>query len=201
LRGQLKSSFYVDSLGKHKVKDTVYKQQYEYIVAKVVNNSINRINNYITINRGKRHGIVKGMGVICNSGIVGKVVNVSDNFSVVQSMLHKDSQFSAMIAKNKEIGYVEWNDNLDPHKGLFKDISNVSSLKLGDEVVTSGYSLFPEGIPVGKLSNLHVKGSSTYLLSLELTFAVDFNKLQYVDVVMNKFATEQSVLEAGQKKE
>src|SRR6195952_5746551 len=33
LRGQLKASFYVDSVAKHKVADTVYKQQYEYIDA------------------------------------------------------------------------------------------------------------------------------------------------------------------------
>src|SRR6185312_925864 len=73
LRNQLKSSFYADTTSKHKVSDTIYKQQYEYIVARVINNSINHSYNYITINRGSQHGIAKGMGVICNLGIVGKV--------------------------------------------------------------------------------------------------------------------------------
>ena len=67
-------------LTKHKVNDTVYKQQYEYIVARVINNSVNQRNNYITINKGSKQGIAKGMGVICNLGIVGKVVFVSRAF-------------------------------------------------------------------------------------------------------------------------
>ena len=69
----------------------VYKQQYEYIVAKVINNSVNRSNNYLTINRGSKQGIAKGMGVICSAGIVGKVVFVPDHLAVVQSLLNKDS--------------------------------------------------------------------------------------------------------------
>src|ERR1700761_5282897 len=114
LRDQLKGSFYVDTLQKHKVNDTIYKQQYEYIVARVINNSIDRINNYLTINRGSNQGIAKGMGVMCGRGIVGKVVFVSAHFSIVQSLLHKDSQFSAMLANNKEIGSVVWGDESNP---------------------------------------------------------------------------------------
>ncbi|TWJ04451.1 rod shape-determining protein MreC [Mucilaginibacter frigoritolerans] len=199
LRNQLKSSFYVDTVDKHKVKDTVYKQQYEYLVAKVINNSTNNSNNYLTINIGSKQGIAKGMGVICSQGIVGKVVYVSDHFSVVQSLLHKDSQFSAMLATNKEIGYVEWGDDMDPHKGVMKDVSNNALPKLGEWVVTSGYSLFPEGIPIGKVSNLRTR-TGGYSLNMEITFAVDFGKLQFVDVVNNKFANEQADLEAQRKK-
>jgi rod shape-determining protein MreC len=199
LRNQLKSSFYVDTVNKHKVKDTVYKQQYEYIVAKVINNSTNNSNNYLTINIGSKQGIAKGMGVICSQGIVGKVVYVSDHFSVVQSLLHKDSQFSGMLAINKEIGYVEWGDDMDPHKGVLKDVSNNAVPKLGELVVTSGYSLFPEGIPIGKVSNLRTR-TGGYSLNMEITLAVDFGKLQFVDVVDNKFANEQADLEAQRKK-
>jgi rod shape-determining protein MreC len=200
LRNQLKSSFYVDTVSKHKVNDTVYKQQYEYIVARVINNSINRSSNYITINKGSKQGIAKGMGVICNLGLVGKVIIVSDHFSVIQSLLHKDSQFSAMLANNKEIGYIEWGDEFNPHKGVLKDVSNNAQPKIGEAVVTSGYSLFPEGIPIGKISNLHTK-SGGYALNMEVTLAVDFSKLQYVDIVDNKFSKEQEGLEAQQKKD
>lgn len=200
LRNQLKSSFYVDTTVKHKVVDTVLKVQYEYIIAKVINNSVNRSNNYITINKGSDQGIAKGMGVICSSGIVGKVVFVSAHFASIQSLLHKDSQFSAMLAKNKEIGYLEWGDDLDPHKGLLKDVSNNAQPKIGELVVTSGYSLFPEGIPIGKISNLHTKAGG-FSLNMELQLSVDFAKLQYVYVVDNKFAKEQAGLEAQQKKD
>ena len=199
LRNKLKSSFYVDTIAKHKVNDTVFKQQYEYIVARVVNNSINKVNNYITINKGSKYGIKKGMGVICSSGIVGKVVNVSEDFSIVQSLLHKDSQFSAMLADNKEIGYIEWGDDLDPKKAVLKEVSNNALPKLGESVVTSGYSLFPAGIPIGKIINLHTK-TGGYALNMEVALSVEFSKLQYVNVVVNKLADKQMGLEAQQKK-
>lgn len=200
LRNKLKSSFYVDTLAKKQVNDTIYKQQYTFIEAKVINNSINRSNNYITINRGSKQGVAKGMGVICGSGLVGKVVFVGEHLSVVQSLLHKDSRFSAMLAKDKEIGYIEWGDDLNPHKGILKDVSNNAQPHVGEEVVTSQYSLFPEGIPIGRVSSLHTK-SGGMILNLEVLFSVDFSKLQYVDVVVNKFAQEQADLEAQQKKD
>ncbi len=201
LRTQLKSSFYIDTIAKRKVNDTIYKQQYAYIEAKVINNSVNRSNNYITINKGSAHGIGKGMGVICSSGLVGKVVFVSEHLSVVQSLLHKDSRFSAMLAKSKELGYIEWSDNLDPQKGFLKDVSNNAQPKLGEDVVTSQYSsLFPAGIPIGKVSNLHTKAGG-FALNMEVKLAVNFSKLQYVDVIINKFAPEQASLEAQQKKD
>ncbi|MDB5089998.1 MAG: Cell shape-determining protein MreC precursor [Mucilaginibacter sp.] len=200
LRNQLKSSLYADTLNKHKVSDTVYKQQYEYIVARVINNSTNRANNYLTINKGSKQGITKGIGVICNSGLVGKVVFVSDHFSVIQSLLHKDSQFSAMLATNKEIGYIQWSDEFNPHKGLLRDVSNNAVPKIGEKVVTSGYSLFPVGIPIGTISSLKTKGGGVSL-NMDVALAVDFTKLQYVYVIVNKFAAEQTGLEAQQKKD
>jgi rod shape-determining protein MreC len=200
LRNQLKSSFYKDTSAKHEVIDTNYKQQYTFIEAKVINNSTNRSTNYITIDRGSRQGVAKGMGVICSSGLVGKVVFVGEHLSVVQSLLHKDSRFSAMLAKGKELGYIEWSDDLDPHKGILKDVSNNAQPKLGEEVVTSEYSLFPAGIPIGKVSNLHTRQGG-YTLNMEVRLAVDFSKLQYVDVVVNKLAQEQAGLEAQEKKD
>ncbi|MGZ3945096.1 MAG: rod shape-determining protein MreC [Mucilaginibacter sp.] len=200
LRNQLKSSFYLDTAGKHKVSDTVYKQQYTFIPAKVINNSVNRSTNYITIDRGSLQGVAKGMGVICSSGLVGKVIFVGEHLSLVQSLLHKDSKFSAMLAKSKEIGYIEWSDDLDPHKGILKDVSNNAQPKLGEEVVTSEYSLFPAGIPVGKISNLHTRRGG-YTLNMEVALAVDFSKLQYVNIVVNKLAQEQAGLETQEKKD
>jgi rod shape-determining protein MreC len=200
LRNLLKSSYYVDTVVRQKVTDTVYKKQYEYIAARVINNSVNKGNNYLTINRGTEQGIDKGMGVICSKGIVGKVVFVSAHFALVQSLLHKESQFSAMLADNKEIGYIAWGEDMDPQKGVLKDVSNNAQPKLGEWVVTSGYSLFPEGIPIGKISSLHIKGGG-YSLNMEVTLSVDFSKLEYVDVVDNKFGNEQDALEARRKKD
>lgn len=199
LRSQLKSSFYIDTVAKHKINDTVFKQQYEYIAAKVINNSTDRPYNYITINRGSRDGITVGLGVICSAGIVGKVINVSPHMAIIQSMLNRYSRFSVMLAQNREIGSVEWGDDFDTRRGLLVDVSTNAQPKLGENVITSGYSLFPQGIMVGKVSNLHPKAGGISL-SMEIRFSVDYTKLEYVNVVVNKLQVEQDNLESLQKK-
>jgi rod shape-determining protein MreC len=199
LRNQLRSSKYVDTVAKHMVNDTIYKQQYTYIEAQVISNSINKRNNYLTISRGSHDGLVKGMGVINGQGVVGKVVFVGEHLSIVQSLLHKDSRFSAMLANSKEIGYLQWGEDLNPHKGLLVDVSNNAQPKVGEMVVTSDLSLFPAGIPLGKVSKLTTKGGG-FFLNMEVALSVDFSKLEYVYVVVNKFALEQTTLEAQEKK-
>jgi rod shape-determining protein MreC len=201
LRDQLKSSFYADTSVKHKVVDTVYKQQYEYIEAKVINNSINRRNNYLTINMGANAGIEKGMGVICNEGVVGKVLFVGQHYAIVQSLLHKETIISAMLAGSKDLGSFVWGDDLNPRVGLLYDVSNNATPKLSELVVTSDLSLFPTGMPIGKISNLHSKNSKGSFLNMDVAIAVDFSKLQYVEVVSNKLAKEQLGLEAQEKKD
>ena len=200
LRNQLKSSFYVDTLAKRKVNDTIYKQQYEYIAARVINNSVNHRNNYLTINRGSKEGIGKDMGVICSDGVVGIVVYVQEKFSLVQSVLHKDTKLSAMLADSKAIGQLIWGDDLDPNKAQLINVTNNVKPHIGERVVTSSYSLFPEGVAIGKVANLHTK-TGGFFLNMEVDFAVDYSKLQYVYVVNNKFAAQQAVLEAQQKKD
>jgi rod shape-determining protein MreC len=199
LKNQLKSSFYVDTLSKHNAVDTIYKQQYEYVSAKVISNSVNLRNNYLTINIGSNAGIEKGMGVICSAGVVGKVLYVGQHYSIVQSLLHKETIVSAMLADTKESGSFKWGDNLDPHTGLLYDVSNNAQPKLGGLVVTSDQSLFPAGVSIGKISNLHAKGGG-YFLNMEVKLSVDFSKLQYVNVVINKLAKEQLGMEALEKK-
>jgi len=200
LRNELKSSFYIDTLAKRTVKDTVYNQQYQYIPAKVISNSTNRHNNYITINRGSKDGIAKDMGVITSSGVVGLVVKTTEHFANIQSALNGNTRISAMIADNKEIGIFTWVASLNPHQGLLMDVSNNVKPKLGERVVTSGQSLYPAGIPIGKISDLHAKEGGLFL-NMYLDLAVDYSKLEYVYVVINKLANEQAEVEALPKKD
>jgi rod shape-determining protein MreC len=201
LRNQLKSSFYVDTIVKHKVSDTVYKQQYEYVDATVINNSINRRSNYLTINKGHRAGIEKGMGVICNSGVVGIVIAVDENMSLVKSLLNKETTISAMLANTKDLGSFAWGDNLNPRTGLLYNVSNNAVPKLGEMVVTSDRSLFPAGIAIGKIATLRSKYAKGSFLSMDVNLTVDFSKLQYVYVVDNKLGKQQLGLEAQEKKD
>lgn len=201
LRGELRSAFYIDTLTKRSIADSIYKQQYTYIVAKVINNSVNHRSNYITINRGSKDGIAKDMGVICSSGVVGFVVNTTDHMANIQSVLHKKTQISAMLADTRDLGSFLWGDNLDPHQGLLIGVSNNVKPRIGQPVVTSTLSdLYPPGIPIGKISNLHAKEGGLFL-NMEVALAVDYSKLEYVYVVVNKLALEQKQVEAARVKD
>ncbi|MFD1255659.1 rod shape-determining protein MreC [Mucilaginibacter terrae] len=201
LRNSLKSSYYIDTLARHTVIDSTYKQQYVYTEARVINNTVNKRNNYITILKGSKDGIAKGMGVISNAGVVGKIIYTGEHISLIQSLLHKDAKVSAMLADTKDIGSLIWGDDLNPRKGLLTDVPNHVKPRIGQRVVTSTYSdLYPAGISLGKVSNLHAKGGG-FFLNMEIDFSVDFNKLQYVYVVNNKLALERAGLEAQEKQD
>ena len=63
-----------------RINDTIYEQQYTYSSAEVINNSIYKRNNYLTLNKGDMHGVKPEMAVISSNGIVGIVKDVSGNF-------------------------------------------------------------------------------------------------------------------------
>ena len=199
LKNQLKTSFFDDSVDQRVVNDTLTQQQYTYIVAKVVNNSIHQKNNYLTINRGLKHGIKKGMGVISAKGIVGIVLNVSEHFATIQSVLHNDTRISASV--NGNIGSLVWGEKTyDPRLAILRDIPNHVIIKKGNRVVTSGYSLFPSGIEIGRVTRTGLKGGDSFL-DIEIWLSTDFSKLQYVYVINNLLALEQKELEAPNKTE
>ena len=199
LRNDLKSSIFSDSIKQQTVTDTLTQQQYTYIVSKVVNNSIHQSNNYITINRGFKHGIKKGMGVMSAKGIVGIVLNVSEHFSTIQSILHSDTRISASV--NGNIGSLVWGEgNYDPRLAILKDIPNHVIVKKGNRVVTSGYSLFPSGIEIGRVTRTGLKGGDSFL-NIEIWLSTDFSNLQYVYVINNLLSLEQESLEALNKTE
>ncbi len=199
LRNLLKSSFYSDSINRVTVNDTNLNQQYTYTIARVINNSLQQQNNYITINRGKKHGIEKGMGVTSASGIVGIVLNVSENFSTIRSLLHTETKISASVGGN--IGSLVWGEGVyDARFAILKDIQGHLIIKKGSRVVTSEFSLFPTGTNIGVVSKSAVKGGSSSL-DIEVKLDTDFSALQYVYVINNLLSTEQLSLEALNKTE
>ena len=180
--------------------DTLYRQQYEYVTAKVINNSTNQINNYLTINKGSKLGIKKGMAVVCSQGIVGIVNEVSENFATVISMLHPKMKISAKIKKNDYVGTIVWEGG-SAERGSLKDIPTHVKIKAGDTVITSGYSLmFPEGAMIGTIKDFRVnKGNDFYIVDVD--FSTDFNNVSWVYVVQNMMKDELDNLEGAAKNE
>lgn len=194
LRNQLRRSFTYETTASFKVNDPLHKQQYVYLVAKVVNNSTNRKKNYLTLNAGSKQGVKTEMAVICSDGIVGIVRDVSDNFCSVMSVLHDNTRIPVNIKKFGENAILTWNGNDEWHASMERIPSHLQ-LSKGDTVVTSSYSsIFPEGIKVGTIENFEkIAGNTFYNVTIKLS--TDFSRLSYVNVVNNLMKDEQTTLE------
>lgn len=187
----------IDSAKNIVVKDTLNKSQYTYISARVIKNSVTLRNNIITINRGSADGIQSGMPVISpGTGVVGYIRDVSANLATIQSLLHKDTKISVNIKKNNALGSLIWGvRNFDFRKAYIKDVPNHFKVNLKDTVVTSGFSSFPPGIPVGRVSNTGIATGDNFM-TIEIDLFNDFSTLQYVYVIKDKLAQEQKALES-----
>ncbi len=180
------------------VDTTGAKRKFLYMDAEVVNNSVSQPNNYFTIHRGWMQGIEPGMVVISANGVAGVVLDVTDNFATVMSMLNKQSRISARLKKTGESGRIEW-DGVNPRLVQLRDIPKSVKIEKGDSVITSQYSDFPPGIMIGIIEKVILeKSSNNYLLQVRPSN--DFSRLQNVFVVSNLQRNEQLELESKLKK-
>lgn len=179
------------------INDTSYFQKFVYTSAKVINNSTNQRENYITLDKGAINGIKPGMAVVNSNGIVGIVKNVSPNFSSVISLLHQKMSISGKLKKSEYFGSVIWDSDENNHRtATLKEIPNHVDIQKGDTIVTSGFSaIFPEGLPIGTVQYFDIpEGSNFYTIIIELT--TDFKKLSHVYIVKSLQKEELDKLEA-----
>ena len=156
-------------------------RMFNYISARVVNNSVDMRNNLITINVGKNQGVAKDMGVISSGNIVGKTRYVSDNYTIVTSLLHTESMIPATIKGKVNICTVQW-DGTDPYFVDLLFVPRHYQLAKGDTVVTSGFSgVFPENILIGHIDTISLSEDAQFY-DIKVALATDFYKIAYVEV-------------------
>ncbi|MEE4284554.1 MAG: rod shape-determining protein MreC [Mariniphaga sp.] len=175
--------------------DTIYlnlpenDSVYRFIPAQIISNSVNRPFNYITLNKGSRHGIKPDMGIISSSGIVGVIGQVSASYSMGLSVLNQRWSISAKLRKNDYYGSLIW-QGTDYRTATLSEIPLHVDIAIGDTVETSGYSsVFPEGILVGTISGFSEPDGENYY-SIQVRLSVDFKSLSHVEVVENRSRNE-----------
>lgn len=190
LRRQLNSSFSTTDTNSYVQKDSLFT----YVYAKVIKNSVNKQKNYLMINKGRDHGIDRDMGVITSTGVVGTVVEVSDHYARIMSVLNIQNKINARIKINRHLGNIEW-DGRDYRNGLLTDIPSHVSLGEGDTIITSGNSfIFPEGLVIGTVLEYSGQSSEKFNTAL-VRFSVDYNSLHHVFIITNLMKNEIEQLE------
>lgn len=157
-------------------------RNYRLIPAKVVANSVDKPGNLMTIDKGSADGIHKDMGVISGTGVVGIVYLVAEHYAIVIPVLNTKSNISCMIQNGGYFGYLRWKGGVSDLAYL-EEVPRHAHFKLGDYVVTSGYSaVFPPGVRVGRI--LHVFNSADGLsYRVQLRLSTDFARLRDVCVI------------------
>ena len=204
LRGQLAKDQYSNQVSTdtlQKAIDSTSVQIYRYIEATVTNNSVDKPKNYLTLNRGRKHGVKVNMGVITTNGILGVVRYVSEHYCIVMSVLHTDSRVSAQIRGKGFYGSLIW-DGKDPSKVYLTDIPKHNKISSAEDVVeTTGFSTYyPPGVAIGKVFYHTVpSGSSNHLIHVKLN--ANMASVRYAQIVVNVHAAEIKKLEARAKDE
>lgn len=183
----------VDSAEMNSIRN-LPRTDYEIFKARVINNSLNQVDNYITLDKGSKDGIRPEMGVVDGNGVVGIVYETSPHYSVVISILNSKSSISCKIVGSEYFGYLKW-EHGDSQYAYLKDLPRHAEFNLGDTVVTSGYStVFPEGIVVGTVDDMSDSNDGlSYLLKVKL--ATNFGKVSDVRVIAKTGQEEQKELE------
>lgn len=173
--------------------DSLRSQQYTFIPAKVVDNTVQHFKNHVTINKGWADGIEPNMGVISPNGVVGKVKDVSENYALITSLLHTDMNVSALVKRSNTLGSIEWKGT-DPTQASLKYIPIHINIISGDTIFTSGYSgIYPPEILVGTVKEVRPEEDAAFY-DIDVDLSNDFFQLSYVYVVKNELKQEKDSL-------
>ncbi len=160
-------------------------QSSDLIVSKVIKNSYNVHENYLTLNSGEIHGVKADMGVINSLGIIGIIDNTSPKYATVISILNKKSQINAKVKKSNHFGSLIWNGKSTGFVQLI-DIPRLASVRKGDTIVTGGQSvIFPENINIGTIDKVYIDNETNYY-TLDIKLFNDMTNLGHVYIIKNK---------------
>lgn len=168
---------------------TKYKQKYYYTTANIVSNSITRANNFLIIDKGRAQGVNVEMGVISSEGVVGMIINSTNNYSKVMSILNKNTKINARLKSSKYYGTLSW-EGEDSRIMRLSDIPKYVGVKIGDTIETDGKSrTYPEGILIGRVSGKSIdEETGNWNISVELF--QDMGNIQKVYIVNKLDRTE-----------
>lgn len=168
--------------------------EFDVIPAKVIRNSFNLKENYLTIKGGTKQGIKADLGVINSNGVLGIIERASNGYATVQSILNTESRINAKIKGANHFGTLQWDGKNTGYVQL-TDIPRLADIFKGDTIVTGGIStIFPENIPIGVIEKAYTNETSNYY-TINVRLFNDMTNIGYVYVIKNKDSEEIQELE------
>ena len=188
----------LDSLSQAEAVQRVHRTGYVITPAQIIDKSINRADNFMTLDRGTLDGVQPNMGVMSANGVVGVVYKCTEHYSLVMSLLNSKSSVSCKVQGSNDLGYLRWNGG-DARYAMLHDLPRYSAVAIGDTIVTSGNSsFFPEGIMVGSVEELY-PSSDGLSMTLKIALSAHFSQLERVFIMRKMDAEEMAALKESLK--
>lgn len=173
----------------------------EVVIAKVIHNSYNSPENYLTIDAGANQGLKTDMGVVNDLGIVGIIEKTSPKYATVLSVLNVKSKINAKFKKSNHFGSLVWNGKSTGFAQLIDVPRLAASVRKGDTIVTGAQSvIFPENIGIGTVYKIYTDNETNYY-TIDVKLFNDMTNLGHVYIIKNKEKEEIIKLETETKKE
>ncbi|RZK10114.1 MAG: rod shape-determining protein MreC [Flavobacterium sp.] len=173
----------------------------EVVIAKVIHNTYNSPENYLTIDAGSNQGLKTDMGVVNDLGIVGIIEKTSPKYATVLSVLNVKSQINAKFKKSNHFGSLIWNGKSTGFAQLIDVPRLAASVRKGDTIVTGAQSvIFPENIGIGTVHKIYTDNKTNYY-TIDVKLFNDMTNLGHVYIIKNKEREEIIKLETETKKE
>ena len=134
----------------------------------------------VTINRGERDGVGKGMAVISPEGVVGQVLKAAPHYATVLLVTDYNSAIDSIVQKTRARAIVEGKGE---NRCQMKYLLRTEEVNVGDVVLTSGLSgNFPKGLLIGEIRRVEKKGHGIFQYA-EMVPSVDLTRLEEVLVI------------------
>lgn len=148
----------------------------------VVQLTLARSANWFMVNRGAADSIRVGDGVVSPKGVVGRIVEVAEEYALGVPLLHTELEWSGRVGRGGVIGRVVWK-GASAGSGHMLDVPRSAAISLGDTVFSTGYQgYFPADTPIGTVQRV-TQSPSDEFLTVQLSWAVDFRSLRYVEIL------------------
>lgn len=175
--------------------------KYRVVTASVNANTVNRAQNLIVLDRGRRDGVAEEMAVLSSDGaMAGYVVDCTERYAVAMSVLNTSFRASGKLVGADYFGSIYW-DGVDPHTVVLDELSKYADPQPGQEVVTTGFSqYFPADVLIGWVESAALNETRT-AYTVRVRLAAEMSRLTEVVLVENRDLSEIRELQRSEKVE
>ena len=157
---------------------------YTSIAGTIINQTILKKDNIITINKGEKDGVELNMSIVSNGNIVGYVTDVAEDISTARSILNNKINSSGTLKKNNSLCSIKWTGE-SPYEVDFFEMTKYSDAAIGDTIITTSFSnIYIPNLNIGTITEIELVQNMYYDGKIKLFD--NYKRLKYITIIGHK---------------